>query len=98
MKTFVTDDYQVTLMDNGGVDIIRLGSYIIRITYDPDNKKLPWVIAEGSSNKPRITVSKSISGLGLTKPGLEKLHEALELVGKQDIMDNEIVFVNKKGK
>lgn len=93
MKTFVSDDYQVTLMDNGGVDV-----YIgrnLNITYNPNNEKNTWTLREdydfyGVHN---ITTSQNITGLGLLKPGLVALRKALEIVGRQDIMDNEIVLV-----
>jgi len=94
MKTFVSDDYQITLEDNGGFTV-SIKKYFIddtRITYNTDNKK-PWMKWYG---KETFDSSQSITGLGLSTCDLRILHEALEVVGKQDLMDNEIVFVDKK--
>lgn len=97
MKTFVTDDYQITLEDNGGltVRIIKLLTYDILITYNPDNKE-PWAKVSRNGDISISKLSHSITGLGLSTSSLRILHEALETIGKQDLMDNEIVFVNKK--
>lgn len=95
MKTFVTDDYQVTLRDNGGVEVLFEGVYTdIRILYDPDSKSnwLEQMTGHG------LRESNSITGLGLSTRILKKLCEALEVVGKQDLFDKEIVFVNKEDK
>lgn len=91
MKTFVTDDYQVTLRDNGGVKVLILGRFSISIIYDPKSK-LNW--------SRRVTgfaaiESDSIGGLELFPGQLKILRKALTLVNKQDLFDNEIVFVNK---
>lgn len=90
IKTFVSDYWQVSFNDEGrGKVLIRKQlTTDITILYNPEDKETPWLkdngVASGSHN---------ISGLGLTKYELERLHEALEAVGKQDLMDKEIVFV-----
>lgn len=96
MKTFVTDDYQISIKDNGSFEV-RIKSYLCddtRIMYDPDSDE-PWAKWYG---KETFEASKSLSGLWLNTSKLETLHEALEVVGKQDLMDKEIVFVDKMEK
>ena len=91
MKTFVTDDYQVTLMDNGGVKVTIYGEAITHIIrYDPSDKK-PW--SEYTRLNTYARESEDITGLNLNPYLLKKLHEALTVVNKQDLMDNEIIFV-----
>ena len=90
MKTFISDDYQVTLKDNGSFEV-RIIEYFrndtIIIRYDSYNKT--WTIPK------KIKNSSNITDLQLSKSKLETLHEALEVIDKQDLMDNEIVFVDK---
>lgn len=93
MKTFVTDDYQVTLRDNGGVIVLIEGICTdIRIIYNPESKHNWSEEITGCGSKK----SNSITGLELSTRLLKKLHKALEVVGKQDLFDKEIVFVNKR--
>lgn len=93
MKTFVTDDYQVTLRDNGGVKVLIKGPFVDRrIIYDPKSK-LSWS-EKATGRGPKE--SDSITDLELPVWLLKKLREALEVVGKQDLFDKEIVFVNKE--
>lgn len=92
MKTFVTDDYQISIRDGGGFDCRIKLYHTVCISYNPVGKGPTWF---KNDNIVGLTKSYSIFGLDLTKHELEVLHEALELVGKQDIMDNEIVLVNK---
>ena len=92
MKTFVTDDYRVTLRDNGGVTVLIEGICINTcIIYNPESKHNWSVEITGYGSKK----SNSITDLELSTRLLKKLHEALEAVGKQDLFDKEIVFVNK---
>ena len=92
MKTFVTDDYRVTLRDNGGVTVLIEGICTnTRIIYSPESKHNWSVETTGYGSKE----SNSITDLELSTRLLKKLHEALEVVGKQDLFDKEIVFVNK---
>lgn len=94
MKTFVTDDYQISIGDDD-CDCFdcRIKLYhTICISYNPVGKGPTW---SKNDNIVGLKASYNIFGLDLTKHELEVLHEALELVGKQDIMDNEIVLVNK---
>ena len=95
MKTFVSDNYQVTLMDNGAVEVRigHLGESII--TYISVYGSPQWKKCDKYRPRNKI-IAQSITGLELMTWELEKLHEALEVVGKQDLMDNEIVFVDKK--
>ena len=92
MKTFVTDDYQVALRDNGSVEVRIEGALInICIIYNPESK-LNWSKKIAGCS---LKESNSIIGLGLPAWLLKMLREALEVVGKQDLFDKEIVFVNK---
>lgn len=96
VKTFVADNYQISLGENGSFEV-RIKRYLcddLRIIYNPDNKE-PWAKWYGRET---CETSQSITGLWLSTTNLETLHEALEVVGKQDLMDNEIVFVNNKTK
>ena len=94
MKTFVTDDYRVTLRDNGGVIVLIEGICTnTHIIYNPESKHNWSEEITGYGSKE----SNSITGLELSTWLLKKLHEALEVVGKQDLFDKEIVFVNKEG-
>ena len=104
MKTFAGDDYQVKLMDNGGVKVTiynMLG--IIYITYNPNNEK-PWSrytpLSRYSSDVAR---SETIAGLNLDlctlKPlykALKELNKALKALNKQDLIDSEITFMSEK--
>lgn len=93
-KTFIFDDYQVTIMDNGGVSVLMDEYGHLKITYNPDNKEKPWTQEE---NYPKFDIhkiinSQNIMGLELTSHGLKSLYKALKVVSKQYLMDNEIVF------
>ena len=104
MKTFAGDDYQVKLMDNGGVKVTiynMLG--IIYIAYNPNNEK-PWSrytpLSRYSSD---IVRSENIAGLNLDlctlKPlykALKALNKALKALNKQDLIDSEITFMSEK--
>ena len=104
MKTFAGDDYQVKLMDNGGVKVTiynMLG--IIYIAYNPNNEK-PWSrytpLSHYSSD---IVRSENIAGLNLDlctlKPlykALKALNKALKALNKQDLIDSEITFMSEK--
>lgn len=93
-KTFVTDDYQVTLMDDGGVMVLFKGETGDTCIAHYEDYEYPWLLQ--SSNGRRE--STFIGDLRLSKRLLEKLYEALKLVDKQDLMDDEIVFVDKEKK
>lgn len=93
-KTFVTDDYQVTLMDDGGIMVLFEGEpKDTCITYHENYKDSWWVRSPDNCRE-----STFIGGLSLSKSLLEKLYEALKLVDKQGLMDDEIVFVDKEKK
>ena len=95
MKTYVSDYYQVTPMEDGRIKIriTRLYGTDTVIKYDPTDKKTPWTVNKGLWS---VFDSQDITGLELTKYELDTLHDALTAVGKQDLMDNEIVFVGEK--
>ena len=93
MKTFVSDKYQITFDDKGGFTFRQASAVGDRVGYNPDNKT-PW--SRQAYGYHGCILSKNISGLELSKTTLEELHSALELGNKQDLMDNEIVFVDKK--
>lgn len=96
MKTFVSDDYQITLIDDDRFEcrITPLLAHDVVINYNPEAaKKLYW---SKESIFEDIRISKSIYGLHLTRYELEVLHKALEVINKQDLMDKEITFVNEK--
>lgn len=94
--TYVADEYQVTPRDDGSiiVRIARIYGSDITIKYDPKEKEMPWTVSRSSVFG--SFDSQDINGLELTKYELKILHDALVKVGKQDLMDNEIVFVEEK--
>lgn len=94
--TYVSDYYQVTPMEDGGFEATLGSSRETRITYNPDDKIKPWHKQVSGIFRDFHTYSQNITGLELTKYELKILHYALTAVGKQDLMDNEIVFVGKK--
>lgn len=94
MKTFVADDYQITLEDDGEItvsinSIKRLLCDDTRITYSPDDKK-HWHRWYGRLS---FEASQSITGLRLSTSDLRTLRKALGIIGRQDLMDDEIVFI-----
>ena len=104
MKTFAGDDYQVKLMDNGGVKVTiynMLG--IIYIAYNPNNEK-PWSrYTPMSRYSSDVVRSENIAGLNLDlctlKPlykALKELNKALKALNKQDLIDSEITFMSEK--
>lgn len=91
-KTFVTDDYQVTLMKDGGIMVLfEEEAANTSIIYHEDYRD-PWWLRGPHCCKE----AESLGELGLSKSLLKKLYEALLLVDKQDLMDNEIAFVKEK--
>ena len=93
MKTFVADDYQVTLMDNGGVRVLIEDSIDKYIMYVPDAKK-PW--SKCGYNGYDLKKSNNIIDLDLSKWKLEILSKAFEVVGRRDLFDKEIAFINRE--
>lgn len=98
MKTYITDDYQVTVKDNASIVIfIPCGTVQVDyIIYNPGKRKLWTHIRVQYAHKQYSKSAKSITELRLPQGLLKELHKALEVVNKQDIMDAEIVFVNDK--
>ena len=93
MKTFVSNDYQVTLRDNGGVKVFtNNGLMSSRIIYDPESKP-SWSYQVIGLN---YEESNSITGLELPTWKLKILREALKVVDKQDLFDKEIVFLDEE--
>ena len=106
MKTFVSDDYQMKLDDKGGFTIQLwepVTTVVTEIAYNPGSKK-HWIRKQSIYNletdswKTEVIKSQSLSDLRLLKRGYERLRKALESVGKQALVDNEIIFVDKKKK
>lgn len=101
MKTFVSDDYQVSLLDDGSFEV-RIKGFLCddtRVKYNPNNKKeYTWTRGNGSvfSTYETYKTSQNLSGLWLSTSKLRTLHKALEVIGRQDLMDDEIVFVDKE--
>ena len=96
MKTFISDDYQITINDNGGFVARIIGAkpkYDVSVRYNPNDKFGKYWTRDGKVHG--YSSSECLGGLWLDKSKLKKLHEALEVIGKQDLMDNEIVFVDK---
>lgn len=102
MKTFVTDDYQVTLWDDGSFKVRIRGFFCddTWVKYNPNskNKEDTWYMGNGSvfSTYETYKTSQNLSGLWLSTSKLRTLHKALEVIGRQDLMDDEIVFVDKE--
>ena len=101
MKTFVTDDYQVALWDDGSfeVHILHIFCDDTCVKYSPNSEKeYTWAIGNGSvfSTYQTYKTSQNLSGLWLSTSNLRTLHKALEVIGRQDLMDDEIVFVDKE--
>lgn len=95
MKTYVTNDYQVTLRDNGGVRVLIEGNTAnTHIIYDPEGSPR-WSKHEVGYS---FRGSNNITDIELPKWQLEILRDALALVNKQDLFDDEIVFVNDEEK
>ena len=86
MKTYIADEYQVTLNDDGGFEVLLTGFPREHIIYNP-NKKRPWAYTILS----HYEEAETLIGLRLDTYSLRDLHEALEVIGKQDLMDVEII-------
>ena len=99
MKTFVSDDYQITIYDKGGFEARIIGAKPkndVFVRYNPSDKFGKYWTRNGKVHG--YSSSECLGGLWLDKSKLKKLHEALEVIGKQDLMDNEIVFLDKEEK
>ena len=92
MKTFVSDDYQIAIYDDGGFKCWLNGLTVNTIVeYNPSRKDgLYW---SKCSHVYDYAMSESLTCLWLSTRQLRVLHEALEVANKQDLMDNEITFV-----
>lgn len=99
IKTFVSSDYQITFDDKGGFEASVSPALfcITRIIYNPNDREEPWFVRrENTAGIFYCNESQFLSGLRLVKEELELLHKALEVAGKQDLMDDEIVFVENE--
>ena len=90
-KTFVTDDYQVSFTDDGGI-MVLFEEENTRIIYN-ESYRDPWWI-RGPHN---CSEAKSLGELGLSRSQLEKLYEALKLADKQYLM-GDVVLMDKEKK
>lgn len=95
MKTFVTDDYQIAIYDDGGFKARIDGAmHDVIVEYNPSRKDGHYW--SKNDNLWGYSISESLAGLWLSTWVLKKLHKALEAAGIQELMDKEIVFVDKE--
>lgn len=95
-RTYVTKYYQIAMMSRGNfeVHIKDLSGAIKCVSYNSDDKTWSaWTLDCLGSPFHRRN-SESLTGLWLSTEELKLLYKALEAAGKQELMVNEIIFVD----